>query len=85
MFPYFRLYFPVEIVIIRNPCLRTPIPLSVPVFIRRRGDRVVEGAALEKRCARKGTAGSNPALSVPLSRDAFQPPPLVIGEVGGVE
>jgi hypothetical protein len=29
----------------------------------RRGDRAVEGARLESVCARKGTAGSNPALS----------------------
>lgn len=29
----------------------------------RRGDRVVEGAALEKQCAGNGTVGSNPTLS----------------------
>src|SRR6185312_8163635 len=29
----------------------------------RRGDRVVEGAALEKQCAGNGTEGSNPSLS----------------------
>ena len=28
-----------------------------------RGDRVVEGAALEKRCPACGTVGSNPTLS----------------------
>ncbi len=28
-----------------------------------RGDRVVEGAALEKQCAGNGTEGSNPSLS----------------------
>ena len=37
----------------------------------RRGDRVVEGAALEKRCAREGTAGSNPALSANLQFQHF--------------
>ena len=35
-----------------------------------RGDRVAEGARLEIVCARKGTAGSNPALSAGSPSDS---------------
>ena len=35
-------------------------------FLKRRGVRVVEGARLESVYARKGIAGSNPALSATL-------------------
>ena len=34
--------------------------------------RVDEGAALEKRCARKGTEGSNPSLSANLQFQSFR-------------
>ncbi len=51
----------------------------------RRGGRVVEGAALEKRCVREGTAGSNPALSVPLRGTPTGSPPRVLGEAGEEE
>ena len=46
---------------------------------------MVEGAALEKRCAREGTAGSNPALSVLPGGTPTARPPLVLGEVGAVD
>jgi hypothetical protein len=38
-----------------------------------RGDRAVEGARLEIVCARKGTAGSNPALSAGSLRVVSRP------------
>jgi hypothetical protein len=41
-------------------------------FWMRRGGRVVEGAALEKRYARKGIVGSNPTLSEDLFYLCFQ-------------
>ena len=46
---------------------------------------MVEGAALEKRCAREGTAGSNPALSVPAGGASTCSPSLVIGKAGWVD
>ena len=39
------------------------MPLNSFTFHMRRDGRVVEGACLERMCARKGTRGSNPFLS----------------------
>ena len=44
------------------PALNTPFK-SDTIGTLRRGDRVVEGAALEKQCAGNCTEGSNPSLS----------------------
>jgi hypothetical protein len=47
-----------------------------------RGDRAVEGARLEIVCARKGTAGSNPALSAGSLRVVSRPSRLLLTAAG---
>ena len=44
-----------------DPQIQTPITVCI-----RRGARAADRAALEMPCTRKGTAGSNPALSARL-------------------